>query len=159
NRFACFFNFRRLYGVDPSKPQVPVAECPDIDRWILSDLQLLIQKAHEAFTKFDVASFCLEAERFVDDKLSNWYIRCNRRRFWKSEKGKDKDAAYQTLYTVLATLTKLIAPVVPFLAEMMYQNLVGARRVSEADGPPSLTRRAPPESVHLCDFPQAYNSL
>ncbi len=74
-------------------------------------------------------AFCLEAERFVDDKLSNWYVRRNRRRFWKSEHGTDKLAAYQTLYTVLVTLTKLFAPIMPFLAETMYQNLVSDQRV------------------------------
>ena len=81
-------------------------------------------------------AFCLQAEQFVDDRLSNWYVRRNRRRFWKSEKSADKQAAYQTLYTVLTTLTKVFAPIMPFLAESMFQNLVG-------DG-----------SVHLCAFPQ-----
>ena len=76
-------------------------------------------------------TFCLEAEQFVDDKLSNWYVRRNRRRFWKSEQGADKLAAYQTLYTVLTTLTKLFAPVMPFLTETMYQNLKTAGRAGE----------------------------
>src|SRR5438045_6088538 len=100
-------------------------------------MQLLIQAAHDAFKSYNVMGFCLAAEEFVDDKLSNWYVRRNRRRFWKSEKGADKDAAYQTLYTVLTTLTKLCAPVIPFLAETMYQNLDGARRVSEGTPDPS----------------------
>ena len=86
-------------------------------------------------------AFCLQAEQFVDDRLSNWYVRRNRRRFWKSEKSDDKQAAYQTLYTVLTTLTKLFAPIMPFLAESMFQNLVG-------DG-----------SVHLCAFPQVDEAL
>ena len=123
NTYAFFCNYARLDGFDPAAPQVPVKERPDIDRWILSDLQLLIQTARKAFETFNVMAFCLEAEEFVDDKLSNWYVRRNRRRFWKSEKGADKLAAYQTLYTVLATLTKLFAPVMPFLTETMYQNL------------------------------------
>src|SRR2546429_8206165 len=88
--------------------------------------------------------FCLKAEQFVDDRLSNWYVRRNRRRFWKSEKGVDKQAAYQTLYTVLTTLRRLFAPVIPFLAEHMYQNLSTGGR---------------PESVHLCDFPRADEAL
>ena len=82
-------------------------------------MQKLVQTARTAFESYDLMAFCLEAERFVDDKLSNWYIRRNRRRFWKSEQGADKLAAYQTLYTVLMTLTKLLAPVMPFLAETM----------------------------------------
>ena len=76
-------------------------------------------------------TFCLEAEKFVDDKLSNWYVRRSRRRFWKSEHGADKQAAYQTLYTVLMTLTKLFAPIMPFLTETMYQNLKTADAAGE----------------------------
>jgi isoleucyl-tRNA synthetase len=114
----------------------------DIDRWILSDLQLLIQAAHEAFKSYNVMAFCLKAEEFVDDELSNWYVRRNRRRFWKSEKGADKQAAYQTLYTVLTTLVRLCAPVIPFMTEKMYRNLV-----------------ANADSVHLCDYPTADETL
>ncbi|MBL8795989.1 MAG: class I tRNA ligase family protein, partial [Planctomycetia bacterium] len=144
NSYAFFVNYARLDGFDPAKPQVPVKDRPDIDRWILSDLQLLIEKAHEAFQSYNVMAFCLEAEKFIDDKLSNWYIRRNRRRFWKSEQGQDKLAAYQTLYTVLLTYTKLIAPVVPFLSEVIYRNLVGG---------------AEDRSVHLCEYPTADQSL
>ncbi|HEV3145729.1 MAG TPA: isoleucine--tRNA ligase [Gemmataceae bacterium] len=158
NVYAFFCNYARLDGFDPAKPQVAVAERPDIDRWILSDLQLLIQKARESFEQFNVMAFCLEAERFVDDKLSNWYVRRNRRRFWKSEHGPDKDAAYQTLYTVLVTLTKLLAPVVPFLAEAMYQNLLARSASAGSSGDPSLALRAN-ESIHLCDYPEADQSL
>jgi isoleucyl-tRNA synthetase len=144
NSYAFFCNYARLDGFDPSKPEVPVAERPDIDRWILSDLQLLIKNARESFETYNVMGFCLEAERFVDEKLSNWYIRRNRRRFWKGEKGKDKDAAYQTLFTALKTLTQLCAPVIPFQAEIMWRNL---RVESE------------PQSVHLCDYPQTDEKL
>jgi isoleucyl-tRNA synthetase len=150
NCYAFFANYARLDGFDPAAPPVPVADRPDIDRWILSDLQGLIARARESFEKYDVMTFCLEAERFVDDRLSNWYVRRNRDRFWSKNAeldaaGKrDKLAAYQTLYTVLTTLAKLIAPVVPFLAETMYRNLR-----TEAD----------PESVHLCDYPAADEGL
>lgn len=142
NSYAFFVNYARLDDFDPEAPQVPMKDRPDIDRWILSDLQLLIQTARREFERFNLQAFCLEAEKFVDDKLSNWYIRRNRRRFWKSEHGSDKLAAYQTLYTVLTTLTRLFAPIVPFLSEMMYHNL------ENAEG-----------SVHLCAFPQADESL
>ncbi|HXG12315.1 MAG TPA: isoleucine--tRNA ligase [Gemmataceae bacterium] len=147
NSYAFFCNYARLDGFDPNAPAVPVRQRPDIDRWILSDLQKLIQTARDEFPRFNVMAFCLKAEEFVEDKLSNWYVRRNRRRFWKSEQGTDKLAAYQTLYTVLTTLTKLFAPIMPFLTEHMYQNLV-ARRVKEA-----------PVSVHLCAFPEADESL
>src|SRR5208282_546200 len=123
NTFSFLCTYARLDNFDPAAPQVPVHDRPDIDRWILSDLQMLIQHAHEAFRTFDIQSFCLEAERFVDDRLSNWYVRRNRRRFWKSERGADKTAAYQTLYTVLLLLTKLFAPLTPFFTETMFENL------------------------------------
>jgi isoleucyl-tRNA synthetase len=152
NTYAGFFcEYARIDGFDPNAPQLPVRERPDLDRWILSDLQLLIRKAHESFRAFDVMAFCLEAERFVDDKLSNWYVRRSRRRFWraKGDDPKDKLAAYQTLYTVLTTLAKLFAPVMPFLPEAMYQNLVVKGKGSGKE----------PESVHLCNYPEADESL
>jgi isoleucyl-tRNA synthetase len=147
NTYAFFCNYARLDGFDPAKPQAAVADRPDIDRWILSDLQLLVGVAHEAFKTYSVQVFCLKAEEFVDDKLSNWYVRRNRRRFWRSEQGSDKLAAYQTLYTVLVTLAKLCAPVIPFLSETMYQNLVSPR---SAD-------RAP--SAHHAEYPHVDASL
>src|SRR5204863_9468186 len=139
NTYAFFCNYARLDAFDPDAPQIPVKDRPDIDRWILSDLQLLIQTARAAMEDFNVMAFCLKAEQFVDDRLSNWYVRRNRRRFWKSEKSSDKLAAYQTLYTVLSTLTRLFAPIIPFQTESMYRNLQGAAGRQE--------------SVHLCDYP------
>jgi isoleucyl-tRNA synthetase len=150
NCYAFFCNYARLDGFDPSSPPVPVAERPDIDRWILSDLQGLIATARKAFESYDVMTFCLEAEKFVDERLSNWYVRRNRDRFWSKNAEldaaglRDKLAAYQTLYAVLTMLSKLIAPVVPFLAESMWRNL---RTASD------------PLSVHLCDYPTADESL
>jgi isoleucyl-tRNA synthetase len=148
NTYAFFCNNARQAqgGFDPATPPVPVKDRPDLDRWILSDLQELIRTARTAFERYDVMAFCLEAEKFVDDKLSNWYVRRNRRRFWKSEQGTDKLAAYQTLYTVLTTLTRLCAPVMPFLSELMYQNLTGG---NFRDG----------ASVHLEAFPEVDETL
>jgi isoleucyl-tRNA synthetase len=144
NTYAFFCNYARLDRFDLAAPQVPVKDRPDIDRWMLSDLQLLVKKARASFESFNVQACCLETERFVDDRLSNWYVRRNRRRFWKSEHGADKTAAYQTLYTVLLTLTKLIAPVVPFLTETMFQNLADTGKT---------------RSVHLCDYPAVDEAL
>jgi isoleucyl-tRNA synthetase len=146
NTYAFFVNYARLDGFDPRAPNIPLAERAEIDRWILSDLQGLIGTAHRAFQEFSLPDFCLEAERFLDDKVSNWYVRSNRRRFWSKNAElspaqlRDKQAAYQTLYTVLTTFVKLCAPVIPFLTETMYQNL-----------------RLPtdPASVHLCTYPMA----
>ena len=155
NCYAFFANYARLDGFDPSAKPVPVKDRPDIDRWILSDLQGLIRTARDAFERFDVMGFCLEAERFVDDRLSNWYVRRNRDRFWSKaaeldDAGRrDKLAAYQTLYAVLRDVCKLIAPVVPFLAETMWQNLKAHGQQSVGDA----------ESVHLCDYPAADEGL
>ena len=150
NCYAFFANYARLDGFDPTAEAVPVKERPDIDRWIVSDLQGLIRTARDSFERFDVAAFCLEAEKFVDDRLSNWYVRRNRDRFWSKNAEldaaglRDKLAAYQTMYEVLTTVCKLIAPVVPFLAETMWQNL---RTSKDA------------ESVHLTDFPQVEETV
>ncbi len=146
NSYAFLCNYARLDDFDPEAPAVPVNQRPDIDRWILSDLQHLVRTARTAFENYRLMDFCLEAERFVDDKLSNWYIRRNRPRFWKGEHGPDKQAAYQTLYAVMTTLAKLFAPIVPFFSETMYRNLV-----------PSGKGR--PISVHLCEYPRVDESL
>jgi len=149
NSYAFFCNYARLDGFDPESAGVPVGERPDIDRWILSDLQLLIRTARREFENYNVMAFCLAAETFVAEKLSNWYVRRNRRRFWKSEKSKDKSAAYQTLHTVLTTLVRLLAPVMPFLTEIMYQNL-------ERSGNEKAARAL---SIHHCNFPEVDESL
>jgi len=113
----------------------------ELDRWILARLQQLVALGNERLDNFDAAAVTREVEKFIDD-LSTWYVRQSRRRFWKSEDDTDKAAAYQTLYDVLVTLTLLIAPIMPFTAEDMYQNLV---RAVDANAP---------ESVHLCAYPQ-----
>jgi isoleucyl-tRNA synthetase len=149
NCYGFFCNYAALDGFDPSLPPVPVKYRADIDRWILSDLQLLIKKSREEFEAYNVMGFCLAVEEFVDGKLSNWYIRRNRDRFWSNDSklddvGKrDKLAAYQTLHTVLLDLCRLCAPVVPFITEVMWKNLQahGQRSVGAVD------------SVHLADYP------
>ncbi len=114
----------------------------ELDRWILARLQQLVALGNERLDNFDAATVTREVEKFIDD-LSTWYVRQSRRRFWKSEDDADKTAAYQTLYDVLVTLALLIAPIMPFSAEELYQNLM---RAVDADAP---------ESVHLCAYPQA----
>ena len=152
NCYGFFANYARLDGFDPATPQAAVGGRPDIDRWILSDLQLLVKAARAEFERFNVMGFCLAVEEFVDAKLSNWYIRRTRDRFW-SKTGEDatKLAAYQTLYTVLLDLCRLCAPVVPFLAEVMWRNLAAGVRSQESGV------RA--ESVHLTDYPVADETL
>ena len=144
NSYAFFCNYARLDGFDPATPEVPLAQRQDIDRWILSDLQLLIGTVRTHFGKYELAPVCHAIEKYLDN-VSTWYIRRNRRRFWRgaAEGDTDKLAAYQTLYEVLVTLAKVMAPVVPFVTEHIYQNLV-------AEACPGA-----PESIHLCDYPQA----
>jgi isoleucyl-tRNA synthetase len=148
NSYAFFVNYARLDDFDPRAKAVPVAERPEIDRWILSNLQALVEVANKEFVDFNAAEVCRAAAAFIDD-LSNWYIRRNRRRFWRSREAGDQDklAAYQTLYTVLVELSKVLAPVIPFLTERMYGNLVA-----------SWDKNAP-ESVHLCDYPKCDAAL
>jgi isoleucyl-tRNA synthetase len=117
-----------------------------LDRWILSRLQIVIGQVTERLDDYDVAPATRCTEAFVDD-LSNWYVRRSRRRFWKSEQDEDKKMAYWTLYQCLVTLVKLLAPIIPFVTEEMYQNLV---RSVDAGAP---------ESVHHCPYPVANETL
>ncbi len=125
NSYSFFVNYARLDEFDPLAPPVPIAERPEIDRWVLSNLQALIETSRREFENYNTPGMCSASAAFIDD-LSNWYIRRNRRRFWRSRDASDTDklAAYQTLYEVLITLTKLLAPCAPFVCERMYQNLV-----------------------------------
>ena len=175
NSYAFFVNYARLDEFDPTAPLVPVASRPEIDRWILSNLQALTTGMRAALDDYNTPEACRLAAAFIDD-LSNWYIRRNRRRFWRSKDASDTDklAAYQTLYEVLVTVTKLLAPMMPFLSERMYQNLVrspetgvrgqeseGKRQIDAAVlafNPQPLTLNLP-ESVHLCDYPDADAAL
>ncbi len=179
NSYAFFVNYAILDGFDPTLPQVPMKERSEIDRWILSKLQELVGVAHESFQKYDAAKFMSASADFIDD-LSNWYIRRSRRRFWRAvakstpgdspgAKGAkwdaDKLGAYQTLYEVLVTLTKLLAPCIPFLSERMYRNLVSGqdeRREMRDEGTQNSSLNSQlsssPDSVHLCDYPQVDES-
>ena len=146
---------------------IAVADRPEIDRWILSNLQSLIEVAHREMSQYNAPAFCAAAAGFIDD-LSNWYIRRNRRRFWRSKDATDtdKNAAYETLYEVLVTLCRLLAPCIPFITERMYQNLVLEQECSEnrRESAPTEhrtlnTEHLLPPSVHLCDYPTADTSL
>lgn len=143
NSYAFFANYARLDQFDPTDPAmfVPLAERSLLDRWIISRLNQLIAYVRDRLEQYHPEDASTAIERFVVEELSNWYIRRNRRRFWKSESDADKAAAYHTLYECLTTLSRLLAPFIPFLAEAMYQNLV--RSVDQTA----------PESVHLTDFP------
>ena len=146
NTYSFFVTYANLDGFDPTKHDVPVSERPELDRWVLSELHSLVQAVNEGLESYDPAGAARPIERFVGN-LSNWYVRRSRRRFWKSEADADKAAAYLTLYECLVTVSKLLAPFTPFIAEEMYRNLV-----TQIDA-------AAPESVHHCDFPVAIPAL
>jgi isoleucyl-tRNA synthetase len=148
NSYSFFVMYANLDGFNPAESTVPVAQRSELDRWILARLHELTRLAREELGSFDVAALTRHVDAFVDD-LSNWYIRRSRRRFWKSESDSDKLGAYSTLYEVLVTLAKLIAPVMPFLAEHLYQNLVRSNGASTSQ----------PESVHHCSYPEVDEAL
>jgi len=140
NTYVFFVTYANLDGFHPKRS--PSGRPSVLDRWIISELHQLVAQVTRELESYNPTDAGRAIQEFVDD-LSNWYVRRSRRRFWKSENDEDKLVAYHTLYTCLVTLCKLLAPFTPFVAEAMYQNLV--RRVDPEA----------PESVHLCDWPQA----
>ena len=154
NVYSFFATYANLDHWTPGSPDVwkeslqssDLVNFQPLDRWILSRLQQLIEAATDDLDNYDTFTVTRRFEAFVDD-LSNWYVRRSRRRFWKSEADADKHAAYTTLYTCLTTLTRLLAPLIPFVTEEMYQNLV---RTVDEDAP---------ESVHHTDWPAANAAL
>ena len=138
NVYSFFVTYANLDK--PTVTTAPIATS-DLDRWLLSELNVLVRDVTDAYEHYDVPNATRPIEAFVE-KLSTWYLRRSRRRFWKSESDSDKQAAYSTLYTALVTVAKLLAPSMPFLADELYQNLV--RSVDSAA----------PESVHLARWPE-----
>lgn len=149
NTYSFFALYANIDGFTFAEPRMPLRERPEMDRWIVSSLYSLIRRYTGAMDVYDVTKAARAVSDFTIDRLSNWYVRRNRRRFWsaarlgeKSERGKDKAAAYQTLYECLTAIAKLMAPFAPFLAEEIYRNL---NAVSNKD---------PHESVHLALIPE-----
>ena len=145
NTYAFFALYAEIDGYDPSKYDLKNCKLSLMDKWVLSKLNTLVKNVDEMLAEYNITDSARAIQDF-SDVLSNWYVRRGRDRYWGSEMTEDKAAAYTTLYTVLVTLAKVIAPYTPFMAEMMYQNLVPAFYPSA------------PESVHLCDFPAADGS-
>ncbi len=140
NIYSFYATYASVDGFDPTKNPINWDILSILDKWIISKTHLLIEEASQSFDTYRVDIFMKNFEFYLED-LSNWYIRRNRRRFWKSEDDEDKKSAYATLYHVLKNVIKIIAPVLPFVSETIYQNLV-----RNSDGN-SL------ESVHLCEYP------
>ena len=142
NTYAFFTLYAEIDKYDPTKYDLNKCKLSVMDRWILSKLNSLVKLVGESLENYEIFESSRAMQEFVDI-LSNWYVRRGRERYWGSEMTEDKAAAYTTLYTVLLTLAKLTAPYTPFVAEMMYQNLV-----------PQFYKSAP-KSVHLCAFPES----
>lgn len=147
NTYSFFALYANIDKFDFSESAIPVKERAEIDRWIISSLNSLVNAYKQYMTEYDLTKAARAVADFTLDNLSNWYVRRNRRRFWKSEKGKDKTAAYQTLYECLVTLAKLAAPIAPFIAEELFTNL---NTVSRKENIPS---------VHLSSLPDADESV
>ena len=145
NTYAFFALYAEIDGYDPSKYDLKTCKLSLMDKWVLSKLNTLVKNVDGMLAEYNITDSARSIQDF-SDVLSNWYVRRGRDRYWGSEMTEDKAAAYTTLYIVLVTLAKVIAPYTPFMAEMMYQNLVPAFYPSA------------PESVHLCDFPAADES-
>ena len=142
NTYSFFALYANVDGFNPTSAQVPVAERPEIDRWILSSLNTLVKRVDEALSEFEPTRAGRYIDNFVNDDLSNWYVRLNRKRFWGKEMSQDKLSAYQTLYTCLMTVAKLLAPFSPFYSDELYRDLGGEK-----------------DSVHLDLFPTADESI
>lgn len=140
NSYAFFVNYARLIDFKVSGNPPAYANRPDFDRWILSKLQQLVSRCRKSIEDYDVRSAARGIDEFLEN-LSNWYIRNNRRRFWRSALDEDTMSAYETLYEVLETVFKLLAPVLPLLTEEMYRNMVLPANPSQ------------PESIHLTSYP------
>ena len=147
NTYSFFALYANVDGFTYAEADVLVAERPEIDRWILSLLNSLIKDVDACYNDYEPTKAGRLITDFVNDNLSNWYVRLNRKRFWGSSMSADKLSAYQTLYTCLETVAKLMAPIAPFYADRLYMDLI------------SVTGRDNVVSVHLANFPVADESL
>ncbi len=147
NTYSFFALYANLDGFDYSQKDLPIAERPEIDRWILSELNTLVKTVGEAMEDYEPTRAGRAIGTFVDAYLSNWYVRLCRRRFWKGDMTPDKVSAYQTLYTCLETLSRLMAPIAPFFSERMFLDLN------------AVTHRYSVESVHHLGFPEYHAEM
>jgi len=141
NTYSFFALYANIDNFTYAEPEVPLTERPEIDRWILSELNTLIKDVDAFYAEYEPTKAARAISDFVQENLSNWYVRLCRRRFWKGEYAQDKIAAYQTLYTCLVTVAKLSAPIAPFFMDRLYKDLTQASQSEKYD------------SVHLAEFP------
>lgn len=142
NTYSFFSLYANLDNFNYSEAEVPLNERPEIDRWILSELNTLVEKVDAFYAAYEPTKATRAISDFVQDHLSNWYVRLCRRRFWKGEYAQDKISAYQTLYTCMLTVAKLASPVAPFFMDKLYKDLVSTTNIESFD------------SVHLAEFPK-----
>lgn len=147
NTYSFFSLYANVDGFTYQEADVPMNERPEIDRWILSVLNTLIKEVDACFNDYEPTRAGRLVSEFVNDNLSNWYVRLNRKRFWGSSMSTDKLSAYQTLYTCLETVARLMAPIAPFFADKLYMDLI------------AVTGRDAVSSVHLAQFPVANDAL
>ncbi|WP_273273955.1 isoleucine--tRNA ligase [Maribacter polysiphoniae] len=142
NTYSFFALYANLDDFKYAEDDIALKERPEIDRWILSELHTLIKKVDEAYADYEPTKAARAISDYVQENLSNWYVRLCRRRFWKGEYGQDKISAYQTLYTCLVTVAKLSAPIAPFFMDRLYKDMA------------NTTHKDAFESVHLSRFPE-----
>ena len=147
NTYSFFVLYANVDGFVYGEPDVPLADRPEIDRWILSLLNTLVKDVDVCYNDYEPTRAGRLISEFVNDNLSNWYVRLNRKRFWGGGMTTDKLSAFQTLYTCLETVAKLMAPIAPFYADQLYMDLV------------SVTGRDNVESVHLSRFPECREEM
>ncbi|MBN2175382.1 MAG: isoleucine--tRNA ligase [Bacteroidales bacterium] len=141
NTYAFFALYANIDGFTYSEEEIPVSKRPELDRWIISELNTLKKNADEFYNDYEPTKAGRAIADFLDRHLSNWYVRLSRRRFWKGEYSEDKISAYQTLYRCLEVIAQLAAPIAPFFMEKLFVDLN------------NVTKRLKDDSVHLTDFP------
>jgi len=144
NTYSFFCLYANIDNFTYSEDEIPLAERPEIDRWILSELHTLIKNVDQFYAEYEPTRAARAISEFVQENLSNWFVRLSRRRFWKGDYQHDKISAYQTLYTCMLTVAKLGAPIAPFYMDRLYKDLTKATNTENF------------ESVHLAEFPK-YN--
>lgn len=147
NTYSFFSLYANLDKFEYIEKDLPLEKRPEIDRWVLSELHTLIQKVDDYYADYEPTKATRAISEFVQENLSNWYVRLSRRRYWKGSYNDDKISAYQTLYTCLETVAKLSAPIAPFFMDRLYKDLVAG------------TVKEGMKSVHLTDFPKADSSF
>ena len=147
NTYSFFALYANIDRFNYSEDDIPLEERTELDQWILSELNTVIKKVDEAYADYEPTKAARFISDFVQENLSNWYVRLSRRRFWKGDYGRDKIAAYQTLYSCLVSIAKLSAPIAPFFMERLYRDL------------DTVTGKESFESVHLAYFPEYNGSL